>query len=311
MKSLTFFNNRAGVGKTTMTFNLAHMFARMNRTVAVLDCDPQCNLSALALSEDQLAEAVEAKPGEGRTVAACLEPVRLGGVEVHAPRLLEIGENVSILPGDLSLSLFEDMLVRGADSGLHDVTALERLMAMIDDACDADIMLFDVGPSLGALNHAVLFACDAIVLPLAPDLLSLRGMKLVGQTVAGWKAESGDAPRRAMRPIGYVIQQHLAREEFPRSGYARWSRRIPDDYEQYVLGLAPRRAPRAVDETPHCLSHQRHFASLVPLARMAGKPLFDLTHADGVLGSQFQLVERARVEFTALAQKILTQLDAK
>jgi cellulose biosynthesis protein BcsQ len=66
MKSLTLFNNKGGVGKTTMTFNLAHMFARLGRTVAIIDCDPQCNLSALALSDDDLEESFEARPAEGR-----------------------------------------------------------------------------------------------------------------------------------------------------------------------------------------------------------------------------------------------------
>lgn len=114
MKSLTLFNNKGGVGKTTMTFNLAHMFARLGRTVAILDCDPQCNLSALALSEEDLKEAFEAKPAEGRTVAACVELVRLGKGDLYEPHLLELEDNLCILPGDLSLSRFEGKLAKRA-----------------------------------------------------------------------------------------------------------------------------------------------------------------------------------------------------
>ncbi len=44
MKSVVLFNNKGGVGKTTLTFNLAHMAARQGHRVAVLDYDPQCNL---------------------------------------------------------------------------------------------------------------------------------------------------------------------------------------------------------------------------------------------------------------------------
>jgi chromosome partitioning protein len=341
VKSLALFNNKGGVGKTTMTFNLAHMFARLGREVAILDCDPQCNLSALALAEEDLTEAFEDDVTAGRTVATCLERVRIGNGDLYDPTLLELGERLSLLPGDLSLSRFEGKLAKDwsgifstgeAESAIHVTTALERLATSIANTFGIDLILFDVGPSLGALNRAVLLACDAVVIPLAPDLFSLRGLENVGEALSDWRTDWAQAririlqaqartgarrrdgtyapPEHAMQPIGYVIQQHLARDEVPLKAYGHWADRIPDYYARFVLRQEsqPLTARR---EDPHCLSHLRHFASLVPLAQAARKPIFDLKHADGVLGTQFQLVERARVEFTALAEKILARLDAR
>jgi hypothetical protein len=255
--------------------------------------------------------------------------------------LLELEHNLWILPGDLSLSRFEGKLAKewpaifstDADSSLHVVTAIERLATMVGNDYDADLVLFDVGPSLGALNRAVLLACDAVVIPLAPDLFSLRGLQNVGEAMTDWRTDweqaririlqgkdrsggrrgdrTGAPPEHAMRPIGYVIQQHLTRDDVPLKVYAGWAGQIPEDYVRCVLGQDPGAMTHGRAKDANCLGHLRHFASLVPLAQMAGKPIFDLKHADGVLGSQFQLVERARVEFTALAEKILARLDAK
>ena len=71
MKSVALFNNKGGVGKTTLTFHLAHMAARLGHRVAVLDYDPQCNLTAVFLGEDELAELWQSG-APGSTVAACI-----------------------------------------------------------------------------------------------------------------------------------------------------------------------------------------------------------------------------------------------
>jgi len=340
VKSLALFNNKGGVGKTTMTFNLAHMLARQGLEVLLIDCDPQCNLSALALDEDDLEEVFTGDPSEGRTVAACVERVRIGNGELYKPSLLELTERLSILPGDLTLSRFEGKLAKAwpeifstdAESAVFVTTAIERLAEETALEYGVDIVLFDVGPSLGALNRAVLLACDAVLIPLAPDLFSLRGLENVGEAMRDWqndwaqaririqqgqqrssgrRRDGRSAPREhAMRPLGYVLQQHLAREEVPLKAYARWAEQIPGYYRRFVLGQEVEfKSIGSVD--PYCLGHLRHFASLVPLAQAARKPIFDLKHADGVLGTQFQLVERARSEFEALALKVLQRLDAQ
>lgn len=63
------FNNKGGVGKTTLTFNIAHMMARLGKRVVVLDFDPQCNLTAMFLEDETLIELWrEPEPVDGATV---------------------------------------------------------------------------------------------------------------------------------------------------------------------------------------------------------------------------------------------------
>ena len=49
MKIISLFNHKGGVSKTTTTFNMGWMLANLGYKVLIVDADPQCNLTALAL----------------------------------------------------------------------------------------------------------------------------------------------------------------------------------------------------------------------------------------------------------------------
>jgi len=328
VKSLVLFNNKGGVGKTTLTFNLAHMAARLGHRVAVVDFDPQCNLSSIFLKEDDLETCW--KRGGGSTVAGCIDPVRRGKGDGLSPEPVRIADSLWLLPGHLELSRFEQTLAQewgqtmssSNERALDVVTALEVLADQVAENVRADLLFVDVGPSLSALNRAALLACDAVVLPLAPDLFSLQGMRNVGPTLRSWRDEwevvrsrhmHGRSRARlavhAFRPIGYVLQQHLARKDQAVEGYAKWAEAIPDTFRQEVL-VAPSAPEVTVDRDPHCLASIRHFASLVPIAQQSRKPMFDLEQSDGIGGGQIQAVARCRQEFTTLVERLVQRLEA-
>lgn len=337
VRTLALFNNKGGVGKTTLTFNLAHMFARQGRRVALIDYDPQCNLTALALSEDDL-EACWNTTVPGSTVASCIELVRLGKGDLQDPQLIELTDGLHLLPGDLNLSRFElrlarewpQILAEDAEQAIHVTTALDRLAMRVAEVAGADLVLFDVGPSLGALNRAAILAADAVVVPVAPDLFSLRGLQNVGGALGDWREEWSTArikilqrarkhrpyvapylPEHSVQPLGYIVQQHVVHSDRPVKAYQRWMREIPIHFARDVLMEDVEDVvPVDVHEDPRCLGFLRHFASLVPLAQEARKPLFDLKHADGILGSQFQTVASAYKAFAELATAIGARLDA-
>lgn len=238
MRSLVFFNNKGGVGKTTLTFNIAHLLARQGLQVVVIDYDPQCNISAIFLDEPRLFEIWEAQ-SNGSTVAACLEPVRRGKGDVLTPVLEQVADSLWLLPGHLALSRFEQTLAEefaktlgsNNERALDVTTSLDLLSNLAAEQVSADLLLLDVGPSLGALNRAALLACDHVALPVAPDLFSLQGLCNVGPTLREWRRdwetvrECGLAgkpqeqlPPHNFMPLGYLVQQHLARSDRPVAG---------------------------------------------------------------------------------------------
>jgi cellulose biosynthesis protein BcsQ len=329
MKSLVLFNNKGGVGKTTLTFNIAHMAARQGLRTMVLDYDPQCNLSTIFLSEERLIDLWESAGPAGRTVAACVDPVRRGKGEVVDPAPISVAENLWLLPGHLGLSRFEQTLAEewpktnasDNERALDVTTALDVLSNLAAAVVEADFVLLDVGPSLGALNRAALLSCDAVAFPMAPDLFSLQGLKNAGPTIREWRRDwhtvrsrhlqsrpQADLPPHDFQPIGYIVQQHLARVDRPVAGYARWAAQIPEVFHEHILeetGVSI----QEFDQDPQCIGKLKHFASLVPIAQVARKPLFDLKMADGVGGGQLQSVLKSQQEFESLVKEITRRMD--
>ncbi|MCY2990101.1 MAG: ParA family protein [Planctomycetota bacterium] len=330
MKSLVLFNNKAGVGKTTLTFHIAHLLSRNGSRIVVLDFDPQSKVTAIFLDEEHLEDIWSNDVGDGRTVAGCLDLVRRGKGELRDPQLVMPADNLWLLPGSLFLSRFEQTLAEEwAKTGSTqneralDVTcSLANLAERAAEAINADYLLVDVGSSLGALNRAALLCCDAVIIPVAPDLFSLQGLRNIGPTLREWrvdwqtvlnqvrrKADRAPLPEREFRPLGYIVQQHLARSDRPMSGYRKWAEQVPSEFRHCVLDEASSVPPTLMDDDPYCIARLKHFASLVPIAQAARKPMFDLRQADGIAGGQLLSVKRCREEFERLVAGVTQRLE--
>ena len=191
---LTFFNNKGGVGKTSLVYHLAWMFAGLGKRIVVADLDPQVNLTAAFLDEDRIAGLWD-KPVPGSTVYQCVKP--LAGVgDLASPILQDISTNLSLIPGDIALSGFEGILSeqwpKSMDSNLlyrpmRILTAFWQIMQTAAEEQSSDLVLADIGPNLGAINRSVLLATDYVAIPLGADLFSLQGLRNLGPTLREWK----------------------------------------------------------------------------------------------------------------------------
>ncbi|MEB3304970.1 MAG: AAA family ATPase [Cyanobacteriota bacterium] len=324
MKTIVFFNDRAGVGKTTLVYHLAWMFAELGLSVLAADLDPQANLSSLFLDEDLL-EELWTEPRTPRTVLGSLLPMMEGTGEVATPWIAQIASGIGLVVGDLALSArLEDGLSLGWLNGLErepnalrDFAAFWRLLALAAAARQADVVLIDVASNLGALNRAVLSSASQVVIPLVPDLYSIQGLSHLGATLHGWQegwrgrlasapetSRTAPFPGGAMEPVGYVMLQHPVRLDRPVMAYKRWLHQVPAMYAGAVLNQAPELPAATPNDDPHCLAQLRHYRSLMPLAQEARKPMFYLTPADGTLGGHLQAVLACRKEFRALAEEL-------
>ncbi|MGH8931076.1 MAG: ParA family protein [Egibacteraceae bacterium] len=315
--TLALFNNKGGVGKTTLAYHLAHMVARLGWRVLAADLDPQANLTSAFFDEDRLELLWEGTD----TIVGAVDPLlrQLGDVRIPVPQ--EAGDRLWVLPGDLGLSRFEDRLseswprsYEGNEGALRVTTAFHRIVQECADRVGAHVVFVDVGPNLGAINRSALLACDALVVPLAADLFSLQGLRNLGPTLREWRdnwqrfvlpnAPVGvSTPEGTMRPLGYVILQHAVRLDRPVQAYDRWLRRIPNEFHHSVLGEAE--ATIDAQSDPYQLASLRNYRSLMPLAQDARKPMFDLKAADGALGSTGRLVQICYGEFQRLAVRLM------
>lgn len=326
--TLTFFNNKGGVGKTTLVYHLSWMFSELGVKTLVVDCDPQANLTAAFLDEPELIklwDSVDTK--EPRTLYEAVRPLTKVG-DFAPPVLEKINPYLYLLPGDLGLSAFEDQLSEQWTKALGDETK-ERAMLVLSafwriaqqKARDvgAALIIFDVGPNLGAINRSVLIGTDHVVVPLAADLFSLQGLRNLGPTLTKWRAgwedrvhrigdAVGDLPTGRAVPVGYIALQHQERLSRPIQAYVSWLERIPREYREYLLEESNFDSPPPIRNDDQCLALLRHYKSLIPLAQEARKPVFKLKSADGAIGSHATAVARAYDDFRSLAEKILASI---
>ncbi|BBL75236.1 ParA family protein [Methylomagnum ishizawai] len=334
---LTFFNNKGGVGKTSLIYHLAWTLSELRKRVVAIDLDPQSNLTAAFLDEEKI-EEVWNQSGTGSTIYKCVKPLT-GVGDITEPSLQNIATDLYLLPGDVDLSGYEDALSAEWPNSMGDnnlyrpmriLSSFWQVMQMAASKVQADVVLVDIGPNLGAINRSVLLASDYVVIPLGADLFSLQGLKNLGPTLRTWKNlwrkrldnwdESRDKssfpgfrlPQGRMQPIGYVCQQHGVRLDRPVKAYDKWIQRIPNVYREFVLNEKP-----GPDETveivrqeddPYCLATIKHYRSLIPMAQEHRKPIFNLTSADGAIGSHAGAVQAAKKEFKSLAARIAKEI---
>lgn len=320
IKTVAFFNNKGGVGKTSLVYHLAWMFGELGLSVLAVDLDPQANLTSMFLPDSRLEELWP--PGKHRqTIQGVIDPMIRGIGDIQPAHIEDITPRIGLLVGDLALSGFEDKLswawpscLDRDESAFRITTAFYRAAAVAAQARRSDIVLFDVGPNLGAINRSVLIGSEAVVIPLAPDLFSLQGLQNLGPQLRQWRSDWKDRqeknpepelllPSGTIAPIGYVLMQHAVRADRPVKAYQRWMERIPGEYRQSVLG-EPIGNRTDVSQDPYCLALIKHYRSLMPMAMEARKPIFHLKPADGAIGAHVQAVSDSRHDFEALARRI-------
>lgn len=218
-KIATVFNNKGGVGKTTLTFHLAHALGEVGKKVLLIDLDPQCSLTIVSLqmnaihdiwtAEDQyIDDFANARSSLGETAFAemlakprsihfSLKPSEDGTAEVgKLPPPIALKDNVHIIPGRLTLHLFESKIAerwsgiyQGDPLAIRTGTRIRSLAHEYAQVYGYDIVILDTSPSLGALNRQILSLADGFLIPCSPDLFSVYGIRNIGDSLRIWRKQ--------------------------------------------------------------------------------------------------------------------------
>lgn len=335
MKAIAFFNNKGGVGKTTLACNLvSYLNMHTKLRVLLIDADPQCNATQ-AILDDETCEQIYLQEDDAlHTLYTSLRPLEDGEPSIDDkinPVLASRNRfKTDLIPGHPRMSIVEDRLsdawsdLRGRDIRGYRITnwATQLLDAFRDRY---DLAVFDVGPSLGALNRSVILSCDYIVTPFGCDIFSLLGIRNISSWITGWKAEydSAVSERLSAEPnsfdrftviqetdthfrfAGYSVQQYVQRKfkEGPRpvKSYDRIMEEIPGTVADAMEFLIPN-----AGALPHMeLGHIPYLYSLVPMAQAAKAPIHDLKNNDGIVGSQYAQVRSYGELMDSLCEKLL------
>ncbi|MBL8229802.1 MAG: ParA family protein [Bryobacterales bacterium] len=316
MISVAFFNSQGGVGTTSLVYHSAWMFAELGARVLIVDADPQSHLSIMALDPTTL-ETLWSDGDSPRTLYGAVAPVFSGTGSIRPAHIEPLTNGLGLVAGDLALSRTEDDLsaewprrLDGSQRAFHVTTAFWRVIREAAQRHEADLVLIDAGPNLGAINRAALMASNHVVVPVAPDLLSLHALRNLGPTLREWRdtwrkalplasPAWGEMPPGGMMPVGYVLMQHAERLGRPMKA-PNWRERLIMTYCQSVLG----QTAGVPSPDPNQIGIVRHYRSLMPLATEARKPMFKLTSADGAIGALQANVQQCRGDFENLCYEI-------
>jgi len=163
VQTFVIINQKGGVGKTTTVANLGAAIAARDRSICLLDLDPQAHLT--------LHMGVE--PGTDR---AGIYQVLTGEVSIDDV-VIQLGENLHLVPSVIDLA--------AAESELVSVVGREQILADRLAACTHryDCVMIDCPPSLGLLTLNALAAADDVFIPMQAHFLALQGLGKLLETV--------------------------------------------------------------------------------------------------------------------------------
>lgn len=323
MKAIAFFNNKGGVGKTTLLCNVAAYFAQAGSRVCVVDCDPQCNASQYLFHDDFLESTFEDQEQNIETLFTGLMAGEGHATRVPVKRSAAFG--VDVVCGSPGLSMAEDFLAEewaslNTQRGLSSTMVFHKMLKSLSDY---DFVFFDVSPSLGAINRTVLLSSDYFISPMSIDIFSLKAFENISRWMEKWQAHwiySVNSPQLDARSptvidaktidgasfIGYVSQQYIAKrdssgERRPVKSYDEIIRQIDEQIDRHFGGHLLPPEPYEIGKIPN-------LHSLAPMSQSRRKPIFSLLAADGIVGAHFAKVKEAKQIFGEVSDEIRKRL---
>ena len=271
MKIISVFNNKGGVGKSTLTYHLGNALAELGHRVLMVDLDPQCNLTICSMMEEELHQIWEQEDdfiddyerailntpniaNSTRSIHFILKPTEDGLSEpITLPPPYRIEQNIDLLPGRLSLHKYENRIAerwsgiyQGDNLSIRTVTNIRNLCQRYSELNNYDYVLIDTSPSLGILNKVIISTVDGFFIPAQPDMFSLYGIRNIGNALQLWQREFNSIysliseekrskfPNNFVQFLGYTIYnaKKYARDSEPFNEY-----NLAQAHYQYVVRI--------------------------------------------------------------------------
>lgn len=162
-KTISFANQKGGVGKTTTTINLAASLAVLDKRVLIIDADPQANATSglgFEINENNIYNCLI---GEASLKDSILQSEDIS--------------NLYLVPSSINLVAAEEDLRNMEDSQFR----MKNMLAEIKD--DFDFIFIDCSPSLGLLTLNSIIASDSVIIPVQCEYLALEGLGKILNTI--------------------------------------------------------------------------------------------------------------------------------
>jgi chromosome partitioning protein len=304
LTTIALYNNKGGVSKTTTTFNLAVYLSKIkNRKILIIDADSQSNITELFFSSDaNFWDSVsETLPGDSIFDAM---RARLEGstsrVDVTKVKLCtnKRYENLFLLRGDIRFSAlaegyFSSAIEQAITSNVNQKATYLSFRRMVRDFIDHykfDNILFDLGPSTGAISRLALLACDGYFVPVTPDRFSALAVRSLPQVLREWFVHDqlvlSTLPPYGMEsnytlPVfcGAISQQFQVHKGKIKKSFDRWNERIIEQLKEGFTNSNDLPSYKKYRTDP-VIAQIENLGPAAPLSQMLGKAIFDISQED-------------------------------
>jgi len=338
---IVLFNHKGGVSKTTTTFNLGWMLALKGKKTLLIDADPQCNLTSLALKDyfEEYYISNETKYNnikDGVKVAFEGKPKEIEGIDCFK---FSRNENLFLLPGHANLSEYDSALSfaqtsNGAIATLQNLPgSFNELINRTSEKYKIDYVLIDLSPALSAINQNLFSLSDFFIIPTSPDPFSIMALNTLATVLPRWVEwvekmrplfVEATYPLSNSTPkiIGTLIQRFNIRNGKAAAPYRNNISEINSTVSNSLIPIL-RNKKMVCDfyvysdagiNDDFCLAEVPDFQGLLPKANEIGVPIFALENSeimetgavlDGLISKRDSFYEL----FDKIAEKIIKVAD--
>ncbi len=215
MISRVIFNKKGGVGKTTITCNLAAISASSGKKTIVIDLDPQANASQYLLS-DRYNEIKE----EGLTIYDFFK-ASLDGSSVFEfnPFFSHLSSPRPEPESFIHETKFDNLYIIPSHSGLADIEAqlvnkhkIYKLKEMIEKISAFEALYIDTPPAMNFFSQSALIAASRCLIPFDCDAFSKNAIFDVGKHIGDIQSDHN----HSLIVEGIIVNQYMARANYPK-----------------------------------------------------------------------------------------------
>jgi chromosome partitioning protein len=339
-KVISLFNHKGGVSKTTTVFHLGWKMAALGKKVLIVDADPQCNLTGLALGledYDSLFRFYDSKQNTDIFNSLAPEFALESTTASHSVSVTPTqNKNLSILAGNIRFSEI-DIQIATALTSSSTLPVLRRFVGLINKLIrqtarqySFDVVLIDMSPSVSATNHCLLMGSDYFIIPVSPDFYCYQAIDSLSEVFPKWAddiapfrtmTDEFSLPRHNPKMLGFISQNYRvytteqqeeqADQKTMSKAYMAWLDRIKEVASRKLIPSLEKKN-MVIDEeifkknveydVPYHLAGIQNFNSLIPISQKHSKPIYELQQNDGKwAGAVWERVDKNGKEYGAKA----------
>ncbi len=339
VQKIALFNHKAGIGKTTTTFNLGWMLATKGKKVILVDADPQCELTEMVL-RFSTKEDIEGLYKKEQNIKSGLAPVfesRPKPIEAVDCLPVEGCDGLFLLPGHVGFAEYEVTLgiaqqLSGSIQTLQNLPgSISYLLQKTADKFKADYILIDMSPILSSINQNLLMTSDFFILPTSPDFFSVMAIDSLAKILPKWYAWAQKAsemrilkdaaypfPKVTPRLLGTIVQNSTIRNAEAAAAFQKWidaievavSIRLGPSLQTNNMLLTDEMYASQGIKSDFCLAKISAFNSLIAKSQQNQTPVFALTPDQiglpgRILDNTIKAQDKFKTTFDKLADKII------